>query len=364
MNPFYISWIVLFAPYCISQIEPSKLALNIDSGNLTRSQTHWQTHEIKHIWTINQFSLHEELNTSKILTPKLRASTTDKYEWYAEIKPNEIYNGGKTIALWIYLSEGSTVTEVLAMNNVSIINHRKEVSFYKQTPVSRNFKLGTEARGWGWKSFCPKDDFFRNQLLQNDTLILFIYIKWITESSNNLSHQLEISSASPTPTPDTTAIKCDLSEDFESLLEDPKCADVIFTTNGSNYPAHKYILAARSPFFAAMFRRKDSKDGKLRKIRINVTHMDEEVLRAMLRYIYTGKYENLGKLADKLFVAAAKYGLEGLKKICERTLCETLTAENADDMFVFAKKHHANELKSKVIEFLWSRSAQKLNKTD
>ncbi|XP_065222354.1 speckle-type POZ protein-like isoform X3 [Planococcus citri] len=363
MNPFYTSWIVLFAPYCISQIEPSKLALNIDSGNLTRSQTHWQTHEIKHIWTINQFSLHEKLDTSNILTPKLRASTTDDYEWYAEIEPNkELYNGDKTIALWIHLSYGSTVSKVLAMNNNSIINHKKEVLFYKQTPVPRNYR--TDSLGWGWKSFCPKDDFFRNQLLQNDTLILFIHIKCYTESSNNVSHQLEISSPSPTSTPDTTAIKCDLSEDFESLLENPKCADVIFTTNGSNYPAHKYVLSARSPVFAAMFKRKDLKNGKIRKIRINVTHMGEEVLRAMLRYIYTGKYENIGKLADKLFVAGAKYGLEELRKISEQTLCQTLTAENAEDMFVFAKKHHANELKSKAAQFIANRYVQKLNKTD
>ncbi|XP_065224590.1 speckle-type POZ protein-like [Planococcus citri] len=365
MSPFHITWIwiLLFTTGCISQSKPSNLTLNTDSENLTRSQTHWSTHEIKHIWAIKQFSLHEKFNTSYILSPVLHASTTDKYEWYAEFKPNEIDNGYKSIALFIFLSNGSTVREVTAECNVSIINEKKEVLHSKPFEMlTKKYKAAVAGGGWGWPAFLQRNDFFRNQILQNDTLTLLICIRWISELSNDdTPHQLEISSSSR-PKPETTTTKSNLPENLESMLENPNFADVVFITNGSNYPAHKNILAARSPVFAAMFRQKDSKNGKLKKIRINVTPMNEKVLRAMLRYIYTEKCEELGDLTGRLFEAAVKYGLEGLREICEQLLCENLTEENADDMFVFAKKHHANELKSKVIEFLSSRSAHKLNK--
>ncbi|XP_065224581.1 speckle-type POZ protein-like [Planococcus citri] len=319
MNPFYIRWILLFATGCIDHSEPSKLTLNIDSGNWTQSQTHWPTHEIKHIWAIKQFSLHEKFNTSEISSPMLHASTTDKYEWYVRIIPNYIVEGNETFCLWIHLSDGSTVRKVNAGFNVSIINEKKEVLLERTPkPDTRDFTAGRFGKVRGWYNFCKKDDFFRNQLLQNDTLTLFIYIRWISEFSNDAPHQLEIISSS-NPTPEATTKKSNLSENLESMLENPKFADVFFITNGSSYPAHKNILASKSPIFSAMFQRKDSKNGKSKKIRINVTHMDEKVLRAMLRYIYTGKCELLGELTNKLFEAAKKYGLYGLRETCQQT---------------------------------------------
>ncbi|XP_065224904.1 speckle-type POZ protein B-like [Planococcus citri] len=357
------------------QSEPSK---NADSEYMIRCDTFMQFHEIKYLWTIRQFSHHETLNTSEILSPKLRAPTTNEYEWDIKIDPNHIHERNKTIAVYVFLSGGSTVRETAENFCVSIINHKKETLFYKNQTIIKH-QAGT---GHGWYGYCNKDDFFRNHLLQNDTLMLLINIKWLSQHCNNVSHEREI--PPPTPSHETTTILLNSSDHFKSPQENPKFAnvlttndsdfqstletlkhsDVVFTTNGSNYPAHKAILAARSPIFAAMFQRKDAKGGKNKTIRINVKQMNEEVLRAMLRYIYTGKCENLGKLADKLFVAAAKYGLDGLRQICEQKLCETLSAEKAEDMFVFAKKHHANELKSKAVEFLTSRSIQKSNTTN
>lgn len=40
--------------------------------------------------------------------------------------------------------------------------------------------------------------------------------------------------------------------------------------------------------------------------RVAITDVDQEVLREMLRYIYTGKSQNLEKMADDLLAAADK----------------------------------------------------------
>ncbi|XP_065223170.1 speckle-type POZ protein-like [Planococcus citri] len=338
MNQFYMTFIVLFAPHCICQREPLQLAY------FTPKQTYLQPHEIQHTWIIRQFSLHEKYNTSEILSPMLHAPTTDEYEWYLQILPNYIDEGTKTVSLRVYLSKNSTVREATAMTNVSIIDDKKQVLH------SKNFKTPKECiagarQAWGWLDFCIRDYFFRTHLLRNDTLTLSINIKWSSEHSHEV--------VQTNPVLETTIIKCNHSENYASMLGNPEFADVVFITNGGNYPAHKSILAAQSPVFAAMFRQKDTKNGKNKKIRINVSkNIDEEVLHAMLRYIYTGKCDNFEKLADKLFLAAAKYGLDGLRKICEKTLCKTLSIKNAAKLLVFAEEHHANLLKSKAEEFI------------
>ena len=42
--------------------------------------------------------------------------------------------------------------------------------------------------------------------------------------------------------------------------------------------------------------------------RVDITDVDHEVLREMLRYVYTGKAPHLDKMADDLLAAADKVG--------------------------------------------------------
>ncbi|XP_065223683.1 speckle-type POZ protein-like [Planococcus citri] len=321
MNPFYIFWMLFFASHCSVQTEQTNSTINIDYENMVQCETCMQVHEIKYIWTIRNVSAHETLG-EELLAPKLRALTTDRIEWDLRLyfEYSVLFN--------VFISSESIVRKAIADCNVSIINHKKEVLFHKNIK-SKRCVLAPEDR-WirNYETLYNKDDyFFRNHLLQNDTLTMLFHIKWFHEPSNEVSFQHKI--PSPLPTPDTTIMKNNLPENLESMLENPKFADVVFITNGGNYPAHKNILAARSPVFAAMFRRKDTKNEKNKKIRIHVTNMDGEVLRSILKYIYTGECENLDKLAGKLLAAAIKYRLDGLRRICEQTLRQTSSSNTA-----------------------------------
>ena len=62
-------------------------------------------------------------------------------------------------------------------------------------------------------------------------------------------------------------------------------------------------LLARSDVFAAMFEH-EMEERKLN--RVAITDVDHEVLKEMLRFIYTGKAPNLEKMADDLLAAADK----------------------------------------------------------
>lgn len=58
--------------------------------------------------------------------------------------------------------------------------------------------------------------------------------------------------------------------------------------------------------FAAMF---EHEMEERKHNRVEITDVDHEVLREMLRFIYTGKAANLEKMADDLLAAADKVRL-------------------------------------------------------
>ncbi|GFS72389.1 speckle-type POZ protein [Nephila pilipes] len=120
----------------------------------------------------------------------------------------------------------------------------------------------------------------------------------------------------------------ELSNDLSRLL-DPETAsfvDVHLKCGSVAIPAHKSILSMRSPVFSAMF---SSEMEETRQNEVNITDVDVPVLRMMLKYVYTGKVENLTvSSAGDLLYAADKYQLKGLKTRCSDYLKSTVSIEN------------------------------------
>ncbi len=83
-----------------------------------------------------------------------------------------------------------------------------------------------------------------------------------------------------------------------------------------------------------------------------ISDVDHEVFREMLRFIYTGKAANLERMADDLLAAADKYALERLKVMCEEALCTNLSTENSAEVLILADLHSADQLKAQAIDFI------------
>lgn len=96
---------------------------------------------------------------------------------------------------------------------------------------------------------------------------------------------------------------CRLADDLGSLFESGKFSDVILSVNGTEFNAHKSILAARSEVFSAMF---EHEMEEKKQNRVEIVDMDESVLSEMLKFIYTGRSPCLEKMADDLLAAADK----------------------------------------------------------
>ncbi|CAN7984186.1 unnamed protein product, partial [Ixodes hexagonus] len=208
-----------------------------------------------------------------------------------------------------------------------------------------------QGKDWGFKKFIRRDFLLdeANGLLPDDKLTLYceasaLHLPWpfyVVADSVNISGQ---NNAIQFKVPE-----CRLSDDFGHLFESQKFSDVILSVNGREFYAHKAILAARSPVFAAMF---EHEMEEKKQNRVEITDMDHEVLREMLRFIYTGRAPNLDKMADDLLAAADKYALERLKVMCEEALCSNLSVETAAEVLILADMHSADQLKAHAIDFI------------
>ncbi|GIY40625.1 speckle-type POZ protein [Caerostris extrusa] len=153
----------------------------------------------------------------------------------------------------------------------------------------------------------------------------------------------------------------ELSNDFLHLLDQgvSSFADVNLKCGSVTVPAHKNILAARSPVFAAMFATEMREN--LMNV-VDITDLEVSALRNMLTFMYSGRIENLtAASAGDLLFAADKYQLQGLKTMCSDFLKSKLSLQNVltilavgdlydPDLKAIATDYICNECKFSALE--------------
>merc|ERR1719259_273298 len=85
---------------------------------------------------------------------------------------------------------------------------------------------------------------------------------------------------------------------------------------------------------------------------VEMTEYDPELIKVMLRYLYTSKVENLEKNAHELLPIADKYGLEELKQLCITEIHGGLCTSNAVATLTLADLHGAAEVKRAALAFI------------
>ncbi|XP_055950859.1 speckle-type POZ protein B-like [Argiope bruennichi] len=117
-------------------------------------------------------------------------------------------------------------------------------------------------------------------------------------------------------------------------------------------PAHKNILCARSPVFAAMFLSpmKESVTNE-----VDIVDISPSVLRDMLTFIYTGKSRNMtvSSAGDLLFVAE-KYQIQYLKTVCCSYMKSNISVENAMKIFMLGDMYD-QDLKVFALQFICTK---------
>ncbi|CAL5039866.1 unnamed protein product [Urochloa decumbens] len=149
----------------------------------------------------------------------------------------------------------------------------------------------------------------------------------------------------------------DLHRQFGELLRSQKAADITFLVAGEHVPAHRSLLAARSPvFMAELF-------GGMKEMVaapcVEVKEMKVEVFRAMLHFVYTDTVPELDRLkedqatamARRLVEAADRYGLKRLKRICVEKVCTAINVANVAATLALAEQHGCSKLKARCMKF-------------
>ncbi|KAF8714037.1 hypothetical protein HU200_028030 [Digitaria exilis] len=180
--------------------------------------------------------------------------------------------------------------------------------------------------------------------------------------------------SSPPPTvrsPRPSMSSSGLAADLGRLLETKQGSDVDFEVCGKVFPAHKLVLAARSPVLMADFFG-PAKEKDTSYVRIHDMHPD--AFEALLHYAYTDTLPPATVttttsspegspspaaaavvLTQDLLVAADKYKLKDLKSVTENELCKhNVGVSTVLPMLELAEHHGCSKLKRKCLEFVVS----------
>ena len=210
---------------------------------------------------------------------------------------------------------------------------------------------------FGAKKFVSHSD-LRNQeqkFLPNDTLTIHCQLS-IREAESAITGGI----SRPLPTSGTSMF-CEKQAIAEKCLEDMRRIfndgdgnfyDFTISCQGKEFleefRCHKAILAGRSTYFHSMLSH-DMEEAKQNYV--DIPDIPADIVREMLRYIYTLPVD-LVTNAPGLLEAAEKYDLQELKKMCEESLCSTMTTDNVLDMLVLADLNRAAVLKSVALRLI------------
>lgn len=139
------------------------------------------------------------------------------------------------------------------------------------------------------------------------------------------------------------------SGDLERLLTSETGSDICFIINDQEIRAHKSILLARSPVFAAMLNCEMKENVTSR---VDIQDISPDIFQALLRFIYTDRVDLTKTDAKGLLIAANKYLIPLLKFRCQESLSKSLTVENCSEMLVLADVCNAVHLRKSTTEFI------------
>uniref|UniRef100_A0A0E0LX10 BTB domain-containing protein n=1 Tax=Oryza punctata TaxID=4537 RepID=A0A0E0LX10_ORYPU len=203
-----------------------------------------------------------------------------------------------------------------------------------QTYQANNPRLRT----YGWPRFVKRSDLDHQSssfVVDGKVRIMCVAIV-LHEDDNNV------------PVPPPSPPPPDIGLHLGRLLDRGDGTDVSFVVDGETFPAHRAVLAARSPVFQAeLF-------GSMEEANISCITLHEiepVTFRALLRFIYTDELTQDDVEFQKLLAAADRYDMSRLRLLCARKLWETMSVDAVATTLVYAEMHGCPELKKRCLGF-------------
>ncbi|XP_047095566.1 BTB/POZ and MATH domain-containing protein 2-like [Lolium rigidum] len=147
----------------------------------------------------------------------------------------------------------------------------------------------------------------------------------------------------------------DIGTHLGRLLDQTDGADVSFIIDDETFPAHRAVLAARSPVFKAeLF----GSMAESTMSSITLHDITPATFKTLLWFIYTDELpsqdehqDSSTEMIQNLLVAADRYALDRLKIICAQKLWDKVSVDTVAAILGFAETYNCQELKNKCIDF-------------
>lgn len=121
-----------------------------------------------------------------------------------------------------------------------------------------------------------------------------------------------------------------LQDGLKDMLDHNKFLDCVLKVKGQEFPCHRLVLAACSPYFRAMFL-SDMEESK--KKEISLENVDPDVLGKILHYIYTSELEITEKNVQDIFSVANLFQIPSIFTVCVSFLQKRLCLSNCLAIF-------------------------------
>uniref|UniRef100_A0A7E4ZZE4 BTB domain-containing protein n=1 Tax=Panagrellus redivivus TaxID=6233 RepID=A0A7E4ZZE4_PANRE len=313
-------------------MDPSTFDVNAAANS---SQTEIKVEYLKHIWTVKNFShCYQEYLENFVTLPR----GDDTLTWSIKIYPKGNGENNKEfvfLCLNRIIAQGAKLNKVGFRSRFFLKNHEdKEIEMRVHPNPSHS----------DYVSYIKRDVLFP-QIQPNDMITVHVEIDVAVET-------ITTSSGDALPLHLQAIANCEktLSKNLMNLFEDERHTDFTIQCGDTRIPTHKAILAARSPVFAAMLDHESTEE--FRTGIVKITDLEPHVVREMLKHIYSGVYTDDLEIAEDLLIAADKYRLEDLKQLCERTLMQAITYENACQLLILGDVYSAPHLRNSAVHFI------------
>lgn len=152
-------------------------------------------------------------------------------------------------------------------------------------------------------------------------------------------------------------------QNFKKLFLTQEGSDVIIKVKGQKFPAHRLILKAQSPVFAAALQ--SDMQEKVTGV-IDIDDCDPSTFSDFLCFLYCGEVRKLSaENAFSLFTVADKYNVVDLRSMCMEFIKLNLSIDTFCDTIVVSMLYPdtKSELVELITDFL-AENLQKITETD
>lgn len=144
-----------------------------------------------------------------------------------------------------------------------------------------------------------------------------------------------------------------LLNQWARLLIQQDLTDVEFNVQGELMGAHAPIITASSSVLASLLSGRPTRGNRKSSKVVHISDVEPQVFQQLLHYMYSGRIPLIEEegMAERLFKAAHKYGLESLKDECTRFVFADLDEHNVVDTLIWSYKNSLFSLYDSALNF-------------